>query len=95
MVSLLSKFNKMINKAAIKLAIEDLHSQKTSNYAKTVKKYEINKTTLTHYFKDIQVSRCEAASLYSRNLTDAQKEALLEHIDTLINCEFSAMSQLL
>ncbi|KAI2062104.1 hypothetical protein LOZ37_006824 [Ophidiomyces ophidiicola] len=94
-IPLLSKFNKMTNKAAIKLVIEDLCSQKTSNYAKTVKKYKINVTTLMCCFKDIQVSRCKVISLYSRNLTDVQKEALLEHIDTLMNHEFSATSQLL
>lgn len=73
----------MANEAAIASAIEDLNRQLVPNVTATAAKYNISQTTLRRRFKGEQVSRAEAASLYHKNITNAQEKMLIRYINDL------------
>ena len=66
-------------------ALEDLKLQDVPNFNATANKHNLLRTTLRARFYNIHTSRAEAASLYSRRLTDAQEEVLVGHINRLTN----------
>ena len=72
-----SKCDKMVNEADIKLALDDLKSQKKPNYAATAKKYHLNQTTLMRRYKGHTMSNPEARSIYQKWLTSAQEDVLV------------------
>ncbi|EED11969.1 conserved hypothetical protein [Talaromyces stipitatus ATCC 10500] len=73
----------MVNEADILKAISDLESQKTPQYAKTARKYNLEPSTLRRRYKGQTVSNQEATSIHRKLLTDAQEEVLLHHISKL------------
>ncbi|EED14739.1 conserved hypothetical protein [Talaromyces stipitatus ATCC 10500] len=73
----------MVNEADILKAISDLESQKTPQYAKTARKYNLEPSTLRRRYKGQTVSNQEATSIHCKLLTDAQEEVLLRHISKL------------
>ena len=73
----------MVNEADISKAIRDLESQKKPNFAKTAKKYDVDRMTLTRRFKGETTSHSEAHSIHQKLLTNAQEEELLGYISKL------------
>ncbi|EED15804.1 conserved hypothetical protein [Talaromyces stipitatus ATCC 10500] len=73
----------MVNEADILKAISDLESQKTPQYAKTARKYNLEHSTLRRRYKGQTVSNQKATSIHRKLLTDAQEEVLLHHISKL------------
>ena len=73
----------MINEEAIQHAINDLKSQKPPNYASTVKKYDLDRTTLMRRFKGESSSYSEARSRSHKLLTNGQESVLIEYIRKL------------
>ncbi|PVH91914.1 hypothetical protein DM02DRAFT_466125, partial [Periconia macrospinosa] len=73
----------MVNEADIQKAIDDLNSQGTPNYAKTARKFKIDRTTLMRRHKGISRTVQKAHSESLQLLTDEQKEALIRHINNL------------
>ena len=74
-----------VDEAAMALALAELALQDEPNINGTANKHGLSRTTLRARFYSIHRSRAEAASLYSRNLTDAQEEVLIGHINRLTN----------
>ena len=85
----------MVNKAGIKLALDDLKSQKSPNYTATAKKYNVNRKILSRRHKDECVSNCEAHSIYQQLLTDVQEKKILDYINNLLNRRMPPTSQIL
>lgn len=73
----------MTNEADIQKAIDDLNSQETPNYAKTGRKFKIDRTTLMRRHKGISRTVQEAHSESLQLLTDEQEEVLIRHINNL------------
>ena len=63
--------------------LDDLKSQKLSNYTVTVKKYNVNHKILSCRHKDECVSNYEAHSIYQQLLTDVQEKEILDYINDL------------
>ena len=78
-----SKRDNMVNEADILKAISDLKSQKKLQYAKTARKYNIERTTLMRRYKGQTASYQEARSIHQRLLTNAQEEVILDHISKI------------
>ena len=77
------KQHKMVNEAAIQLALADLQSQEHLNYTTIAKRHNISRITLMRRHKRQTVSQQEAHSIYQKRLTNAQEEVLLQHINNL------------
>ena len=67
------------------LALADLAQQDKPNYLGTSKKYNVSVTTLRDQFLGKQSSHQAATSMYHKNLTDAEEEALISLINRLTN----------
>ena len=59
-----SKFNKMVNNRAIKLAINNLKSQEVINFKSTAKKHNIDRTTLMRHYKGQTTLNYKARLIY-------------------------------
>ncbi|KAM5441572.1 hypothetical protein MferCBS31731_003252 [Microsporum ferrugineum] len=75
----------MVNEAAIAAAIEDLESQEKPNYARTARKWNVDRGTLARRYSRKTNSDRGAASKYRKKLTNEQEEALLQNIETMAN----------
>ena len=69
--------------ARIALAIADIGDQIAPNYAEYARKYELVPSTLSRRHRGITTSRKEASSEHRQNLTIAQEQVLLAHINRL------------
>ncbi len=61
----------------IKLAITNLKSQSHPNFSATVRKYEVERTTLAKRFRSETRSREEATSNSFKTLTNVQENVLV------------------
>jgi S-adenosylmethionine synthetase len=61
----------------IELAITDLKSQITLNYAATAKKYNVDRSTLSRRYKGAIISKAENLSKIHKILTDVQEDVLV------------------
>jgi hypothetical protein len=61
----------------IELAIADLESQITLNYAVTAKKYNVDRYTLSRRYKDVTTSKIESLPKIYKILTDIQEDVLI------------------
>lgn len=73
----------MVNEADIKLALDDLKSQKSPNYAATAKKYNVDRRTLSRRHQGICMSNHDAHSTFQKLLPDAQEEEIIGYINDL------------
>jgi hypothetical protein len=69
--------------ARIALAIADIGDQIAPNYAEYARKYKLVPSTLSRRHRGITTSRKEATSEHRQNLTIAQEQLLLAHINRL------------
>jgi hypothetical protein len=73
----------MDHNARIQEAIADLESQSHVNYAATVRKWGVERTTLAKRHKGQTGTREDATSDVHRRLTDVQEQVLITHINKL------------
>ena len=73
----------MVNEAGIKLALDDLKSQKSLNYAATAKKYNTDCRTLSRRHQGICMPNRDAHSTFQQLLSDAQEEEIIGYINDL------------
>jgi hypothetical protein len=73
----------MDHNARIQEAIADLESQSDVNYAATVRKWGVERTTLAKRHKGQTGTREDATSDVHRRLTDVQEQVLITHINKL------------
>ena len=67
----------------IELAIADLESQESLNYAETAKKWNIDRSTLSRRHKGVTGSKQDQYSYTAKNLTDVQETVLVRYINDL------------
>src|SRR3954454_18769720 len=75
-----SKLHRMDHDARIEAAIADLESQIPINYAATAKKWGLERSTLSRRHRGETGSNRDANSYARRQVTDTQKETLIEYI---------------
>jgi hypothetical protein len=90
-----SKYSKMVNEAAIKLAISALESQESPNFTFVAQKYGLDRITLMRRFKGKTVSYSEARSQNHKLLTNAQESVLIEYIRKISNQGLHATPKIL
>ena len=76
-------------------AINDLKSQARPNIAATAKRYGLKRETLSKRFRGVTVSRVEAISENSKQLTDAEEETLITYVNKITNRGFPPTPQIL
>src|ERR1700759_3431718 len=85
----------MDHNARIQAAIDDLKSQRRTNFSATAKRWGIERTTLAKRFRG-QTSTIEDANSYVRQqLTQTQEEALIEYVNKLNDRGFPPTPQIL
>ena len=67
----------------IELALADLNQQEKPNILATVKKYQLITSTLSRRFQGKIVSYTAISSEFKQQFTNAQKKALIQHINQL------------
>ena len=67
----------------IKLAVADLESQESLNYAQTAKKWNIDRSTLSRRHRGITGSKQDQYSYTAKALTDEQENVLVGYINNL------------
>ncbi|THC92492.1 hypothetical protein EYZ11_008030 [Aspergillus tanneri] len=77
--------HEMDHNAHIAKAILELQSQERPKYAETVRKYNIDKSTLWRRFKGKTASIQDANSYSRQKLTSSQEKVLIEHVNKLSN----------
>jgi hypothetical protein len=73
----------MDHEARIQAAIADLESQDRTNFAATARKWDIERSTLSRRYRGETGSNQDASSYARRQLTDAQEQTLIKHINKL------------
>jgi hypothetical protein len=73
----------MDHEARIQAAITDLESQDRVNYAAIARKWEIDRSTLSRRHRGETGPNRDATSYVRRQLTDAQEDILIGHINKL------------
>jgi Tc5 transposase DNA-binding domain len=97
----LPKFNPLHSKMdciayndRIKLAVADLESQESLNYAQTAKKWNVDRSTLSRRHKSITGSKQDQYSYTLKALTDVQENVLVRYINELSARGLSPTSQI-
>jgi hypothetical protein len=67
----------------LQLAIADLESQESLNYARTAKKWNIDRSTLSRRHRGLTGSQDDHHSYVLKALTDVQKDVLVRYINKL------------
>jgi Tc5 transposase-like DNA-binding protein/Psq-like protein len=75
----------MTNTEAIEQAISALKSGDCATITDAAKLYQVNRSTLSRRFNGKTVSRQEAASIYTRHLSNTQEQAIIAWINGLAN----------
>jgi Tc5 transposase DNA-binding domain/helix-turn-helix, Psq domain len=75
----------MTNTEAIEQAISALKSGDCATITDAAKLYQVNRSTLSRRFNGKTVSRQEAASIYTRHLSNTQEQAIITWINGLAN----------
>jgi hypothetical protein len=73
----------MDHEARMQAAITELESQTRKNYTSTAKKWDLERTTLRKRFRGETGPNRDATSYARRQLTDAQENILIKHINKL------------
>ena len=79
----------------IQAAIDDLRSQKRTNFAATARHWKIERTTLTKRFRGQTASNRDATSYSRKQLTDTQEETLITYVNKLNDRGFPLTPQIL
>jgi hypothetical protein len=97
----LPKFNPLHSKMdyipyndRIELAVADLESQESLNYAQTTKKWDIDRSTLSRRHRDITGSKQDQYSYTFKALIDEQEDVLVRYINNLSTRGLSPISQI-
>ena len=69
--------------ARIELALAEIGEENAPNYTQYARKYKLVPSTLSRRHRGITTSRKEASSEHHQNLTIAQEQLLLAHINRL------------
>jgi hypothetical protein len=78
-----SNINNLTTNDPYDKAIGDLESGKCASITAAAEKHMVHRSTLSRRYNKKTVSRQEAASLYTRNLSNAQEQALITWINGL------------
>jgi hypothetical protein len=73
----------MDHEARIQAAITDLESQDRVNYTAITKKWKIDRSTLSRRHRGVTGPNKDATSYARKQLTDAQEDILIRHINKL------------
>jgi hypothetical protein len=97
----LPKFNPLHSKMdcipyndRIELAVADLESQESLNYAQTAKKWNLNRSTLSQRHRGITGLKQDQYSYTAKALTDKQENVLVGYINNLSARGLSPTSQI-
>ena len=75
----------MVKNEAIETAIEDLKSQKKSNYVITARSFNVDQNMLAQHFKNQSISISEAYFRNQKLFSNTQTIVFVEHIKELTN----------
>ena len=78
----------------IELAVADLESQESLNYAQTAKKWNVHRSTLSRRYRGITGSKQDQYSYTLKALTDEQENVLVRYINNLSARGLSPTSQI-
>ena len=67
----------------IELAVADLESQESLNYAQTAKKWNVDRSTLSRRHRGITGSKQDQYSYTAKTFTDVQENVLIRYINDL------------
>jgi Tc5 transposase DNA-binding domain len=84
----------MDHNARIQAAIDDLKSQKRTNFAATARKWNLERTTLAKRFRGEMGSKEDANSYIRQRLTKTQEETLIAYINKLNDRGFPPTPQI-
>ena len=85
----------MDHNARIKAAIDDLRSQKRTNFAATAKRWDVERTTLAKRFRGETGTNEDANSYVRQKLTATQEETLIAYVNKLNDRGFPPTPQIL
>jgi Tc5 transposase DNA-binding domain len=85
----------MDHNARIQAAINDLRSQKRTNFAATARRWDVERTTLAKRFRGETGTNEDANSYVRQQLTATQEETLIAYINKLNDRGFPPTPQIL
>ena len=71
--------------AAVAKAVDDFKSGEFGDYSAAAKKHGIDRTTVSKHIRGVTPHQGESYTHYRQALTNAQKEVLIGHINSLTN----------